>query len=58
VTEAAYRARGGKAESLPGRARVAGGRSDIHFLVDGDGELYIVSKSDGVIRSVVAATMN
>jgi hypothetical protein len=58
VTEAAYRARGGKAESLPGRARVAGGRSDIHFLVDSNGELYIMSKSDGVIRSVVAATIN
>lgn len=58
VTEAAYHARGGKAGSLPGRARVSGGRSDIHFLVDSDGELYIMSKSDGAIRSVVAATMN
>jgi hypothetical protein len=34
---------------------VAGGRSDIHFSVDADGELYILSKSDGVIRTVVGA---
>jgi Glucose / Sorbosone dehydrogenase len=58
VTATAYHARGGKAETLPGRARVAGGRSDIHFLIDGAGELYILSKSDGVIRAVVGATMN
>jgi hypothetical protein len=56
VTEAAYHARGGKAETLPGRARVSGGRSDVHFLIDANGELYIMSKSDGVIRAVVAAT--
>jgi len=58
VTEAAYHARGGPAESLPGRARVSGGRSDIHFLIDDAGELYIMSKSDGVIREVVGATLN
>jgi hypothetical protein len=57
VTEAAYHQRGGKAESLPGRARVSGGRSDIHFLIDDAGELYIMSKSDGVVRAVVAATL-
>lgn len=57
VTSAAYRKRGGKAEALPGRARVSGGRSDIHFLIDASGELYLLSKSDGVIREVVAATM-
>ena len=58
VTATAYHARGGKGATLPGRARVAGGRSDIHFLIDGAGELYILSKSDGVIRAVVGATMN
>jgi hypothetical protein len=31
VTTTAYHARGGKGETLPGRARVSGGRSDIHF---------------------------
>lgn len=58
VTAVAYHARGGKAETLPGRARISGGRSDIHFLIDNAGELYILSKSDGVIRAVVAATFN
>ena len=56
ITEAAYHARGGKAEHLPGFGRVAGGRSDIRFALDSDGELYILSKSDGMIRSVVGAT--
>ena len=58
VTATAYHARGGKAATLPGRARVAGGRADIHFLIDDAGELYILSKSDGVIRAVVGASMN
>lgn len=58
ITEAAYHARGGKASGLPGGAAVSGGRSDIHFCVDADGELYILSKSDGVLRAVVAATSN
>jgi hypothetical protein len=57
VTTAAYHTRGGKGETLPGRARVSGGRSDIHFLTDDSGELYIMSKSDGVIRAVVGATL-
>jgi hypothetical protein len=30
-----------------------GGRADCRFVVDGSGELYIVSKSDGVVRAVV-----
>src|SRR5580704_11522938 len=58
VTAVAYHERGGKAETLPGRARVSGGRSDIHFLIDDAGELYIMSKSDGLIRAVVSATQN
>jgi hypothetical protein len=57
VTTVAYHTRGGKGETLPGRARVSGGRSDIHFLTDDAGELYIMSKSDGVIRAVVGATL-
>ena len=58
ITGTAYKARGGQAETNPGRARVSGGRSDIHFLVDSQGELYILSKSDGVVRAVVSATFN
>ena len=56
ITEAVYHARGSRSPGLPGAAAVAGGRSDIHFSVDADGELYILSKSDGVIRRVVGAT--
>ncbi len=40
----------------PGFGRTAGGRSNIRFGLDSDGELYILSKSDGMIRSVVGAT--
>jgi hypothetical protein len=56
INEAAYHTRGGKAEHLPGFGRVAGGRSDIRFAMDAAGELYILSKSDGMIRSVVGAS--
>ena len=50
--EAAYHARGGKDPDLPGRATVSGsGRADAHFAVDAAGELYIFSKTDGMIRA-------
>jgi hypothetical protein len=56
ITESAYHARGGAAKGLPGFAKVPnGGRSDIHFWEDSEGELYILSKSDGMIRRVVGA---
>jgi hypothetical protein len=57
VTEKGYHARGGHAKGLPGVVKVAGGRSDMHFLTDDSGELYLLSKSDGVIRQVVGATL-
>jgi glucose/arabinose dehydrogenase len=56
ITESVYHNRGGQAEHLPGYARVSGGRSDIRFAVDSDGELYILTKSDGMIRAIVGAT--
>ena len=31
------------------------GRVDLRFAVDNDGELYILTKSDGMIRKVVGA---
>ena len=34
----------------------AGGRPDIRIAVGGDGELYILSKSDGMIRKLIAVT--
>jgi hypothetical protein len=57
IVQAAYHARGGKDPDLPGRAIVSGaGRADIRFALDAAGELYILSKSDGVIRAVTAIT--
>jgi len=52
----AYHTRGGKIEKLPGRAFISGeGRADAQFAVDAAGELYILTKSDGMIRAVVGA---
>ena len=54
IVEAGYRSRGGK--QLPGTATVAGsGRVDLRFGSDRSGELYLMSKSDGMIRIVTAA---
>ena len=56
IVEEAYRARGGRGEALPGTAVVSGrGRVDFRFAVDSDGEVYILTKSDGMIRTVVGA---
>ncbi|MDE3196249.1 MAG: hypothetical protein KGN84_07890, partial [Acidobacteriota bacterium] len=55
ITEWAYHQRGGKSETNPGYGKVSGGRSDVHLCVDSEGELYILSKSDGMIRKIVAA---
>ena len=58
VVVAAYKARGGTDPDLPGTSTISGpGRADIRFAVDAAGELYILSKVDGVIRSVVSATI-
>jgi Glucose / Sorbosone dehydrogenase len=32
-----------------------GGRADVRLAVDGDGELYLMSKADGMIRKMIAA---
>jgi len=54
IVRTAYHARGGKHPDLPGRAALApNGRVDVRFAVDRDGELYLLTKSDGVIRKVV-----
>ena len=46
----------GRARRCPGWAPSAGrGRVDLRFAVDNDGELYILTKSDGMIRKVVGA---
>ena len=57
VVLTAYKARGGTDPDLPGTATVSGnGRADVRFAVDAAGELYLLSKVDGMIRAVVAAT--
>jgi mono/diheme cytochrome c family protein len=54
LTEDMYRKRGGTGDALPGFGAQAGrGRVDFRFAVDNDGELYILTKSDGMIRKVV-----
>jgi hypothetical protein len=53
---AGYHARGATKPNLPGRGAVAGGRADIHLATDSSGELFILSKSDGMIREVTAVT--
>jgi glucose/arabinose dehydrogenase len=56
LTEETYRKRGGKGDVLPGMGAVAGrGRVDLRFAEDEAGELYILTKSDGMIRKVVGA---
>jgi glucose/arabinose dehydrogenase/mono/diheme cytochrome c family protein len=53
LVEQTFRARGGRGETLPGAAAVAGrGRVDLRFAEDGEGELYVLTKTDGVIRRV------
>ena len=56
LVEQAYRERGGKTPTLPGMGAVSGpGRVDLRFAEDSDGELYLLTKADGVIRKVVGA---
>jgi glucose/arabinose dehydrogenase/mono/diheme cytochrome c family protein len=56
LTDETFRKRGGKGDAIPGMGAQAGrGRVDLRFAVDNDGELYILTKSDGMIRKVVGA---
>lgn len=60
IVELGYEARGGADPNLPGGASVTGpfGRADIRIQVDSDGELYFLSKSDGMIRYIVEAVID
>jgi hypothetical protein len=56
INELVYHLRGGEAERLPSRQKVANqGRADSRLAMDGSGEFYIYSKSDGMIRQVVGS---
>jgi hypothetical protein len=64
-----YKAKGGtSSQALPGSANATAGsdidgipynkgRADIRFGVDSDGEIYVMSKSDGMIRRMVAVVV-
>ena len=55
IAQAAYHARGGKNRILPGRALVSGeGRADANLAVDAAGELYVFTKTDGMIRALIS----
>ena len=55
IAQAAYHARGGKSPVLPGRALVSGdGRADANLAVDAAGELYVFTKTDGMIRAMIS----
>ncbi len=54
LVEETYRTRGGQGDALPGAAAVSGrGRVDVRFAEDAAGELYLLTKSDGMIRQVM-----
>jgi hypothetical protein len=57
IARATYAARGGLDPNLPGGASVTGafGRSDIRLQMGLDGELYLLSKADGMIRALASA---
>lgn len=56
INESMYHFRGGKEEHLAARQKVANqGRADARLAVDANGELFIYSKSDGMLRQVVGS---
>jgi mono/diheme cytochrome c family protein len=55
LVEASFHERGGRGDVLPGAAAISGrGRVDMRLAEDSDHELYILTKSDGMIRQVVS----
>jgi len=55
IAQTAYHARGGRSPILPGRALVSGeGRADANLAVDAAGELYVFTKTDGMIRALAS----
>ena len=54
LVEDTFHARGGQGAVIPGTAAVGGrGRVDVRFAEDSAGELYLLTKSDGMIRQVI-----
>jgi hypothetical protein len=58
IVEAGYHSRGGKDPDLPGSGAVSGpARVDLRLGMDRAGELYLLSKSDGMIRVVTGTAL-
>jgi hypothetical protein len=58
IVDATYHKRGGRAANLPGGTGMTVaklGRVDARFAIDAAGELYLYSKTDGMIRMVRGA---
>jgi hypothetical protein len=52
IVEQTFHARGGTG-ALPGSAAVAGrGRVDLRLADDSSGEIYVITKTDGMVRTV------
>jgi hypothetical protein len=59
IVEVTYHKRGGRADDLPGKSGTTVatlGRVDARFAIDAAGELYLYSKTDGMIRMVRGAS--
>ena len=58
IVRATFLQRGSKAENMNGRSKVSGTqRADVRLTVDQAGEMYVYSKSDGMIRRIMAAAL-
>jgi len=56
IVRSTFLRRGSKSENMNGRSKVSGTqRADVRLTVDQAGEMYVYSKSDGMIRRIVAA---
>ncbi len=54
LVEETFHTRGGQGGTLPGAGAVSGkGRVDVRFAQSSDGDIYVLTKSDGMIRQVV-----
>ena len=55
LSEDTYRKRGGLSSGLPGRGAIAGaGRIDLRLAENDNGEIYVLTKGDGMIRKFVS----
>jgi glucose/arabinose dehydrogenase len=55
LVETTFKARGGRGDTLPGAAAISGrGRVDLRLTQDAAGEIYLITKSDGLIRTLTA----